>query len=77
MTSLNKLTPGQKGKVVGFADESKVCRRLLELGLVPGRSVRYVRNAPLQDPMEVQVGPCCLSLRHAEASLVHVELDTD
>jgi len=35
--------------------------------------VTYLRNAPLQDPMEVKVGPSCLSLRHHEASLVAVE----
>ena len=77
MTSLNKMNPGQKGRVVGFVDDSKIARRLLELGLVPGRSVMYLRNAPLADPMEVQVGPCCLSLRHAEASLVQIELDEE
>lgn len=75
MTVLSKMAPGQKGTVVGFADDSRLSRRLLELGLMPGRTVTYLRNAPLQDPMEVRIGPCCLSLRHSEASLVTVELD--
>ena len=48
--------------------------RLGEL-LVPGRRVTYLRNAPLHDPMEVLVGRCCLSLRHAEAALVTVEVE--
>lgn len=73
MTYLSKMAPGQSGRVVGFSEDSKVARRLLELGFVPGRMVTYLRNAPLQDPMEVKVGPCCLSLRHFEASLVAVE----
>ena len=55
MTNLSNMIPGQHGVVIGFTDDSKVSRRLLELGIVPGRSVRYVRNAPLADPMEVQV----------------------
>jgi ferrous iron transport protein A len=75
MTPLNKMVPGQKGKVVGFKDDSPVSRRLMEMGLIPGRWVHYLRNAPLRDPMEVQVGNCCLSLRRAEASLVTVEVD--
>ena len=75
MTHLNKLQPGQKGKVVGFTNDNRISRRLLELGVVPGRDIAHVRNAPLNDPMEIQVGPCCLSLRHAEASMVTVELD--
>lgn len=75
MTYLNKMTPGQKGKVVGYTHDSPLVRRLTELGLVPGREVVYLRNAPLRDPLEIQVGPCCLSLRHAEASLVAIELE--
>ncbi|MFQ5453181.1 MAG: ferrous iron transport protein A, partial [Candidatus Zixiibacteriota bacterium] len=46
------MVPGQKGKVVGFTDDNKISRRLLELGLVPGRIVTYLRNAPFRDPME-------------------------
>lgn len=75
MTFLSKMFPGQKGVVVGFIDDSKVARRLLELGIIPGRKVTYVRNAPLRDPMEVLVGASRISLRHAEASLVTVELE--
>ncbi len=73
MTYLSKMTPGQRGRVIGFADDSKLARRLLELGIIPGRLVTYLRNAPLNDPMEVQVGASCLSLRHHEAALVAVE----
>ncbi len=75
MTHLNKMQPGQKGKVIGFTDDNRISRRLLELGVVPGREVEHVRNAPLNDPMEIQIGSCCLSLRHAEASMVTIELD--
>ena len=74
MTYLSKMTPGQRGKVVGYTDDSPIARRLTELGLVPGQMITYVRNAPLQDPLEIQVGGCLLSLRHREASLVAVEL---
>lgn len=75
MTPLNKMLPGQRGTVVGFTRDSKIARRLLELGVVPGRSVVYLRNAPLKDPMEIQIGSCCLTLRHSEASLITVKLD--
>jgi len=75
MTPLDKMYPGQKGKVVGFTDDNRVSRRLMEMGMLPGQSIEYIRNAPFKDPMEVQVGECCLSLRHAEASLVHIEVE--
>jgi ferrous iron transport protein A len=75
MTHLSKMEPGQRGKVIGYTDDNQIARRLTELGLVPGRTVVYLRNAPLNDPLEIQVGQCCLSLRHAEASLVTVEVE--
>lgn len=75
MTPLSKMIPGQRGTVTGFTVDSKISRRLLELGVVPGRPIIYLRNAPLRDPMEIQIGPCCLSLRHSEASLVTVKLE--
>jgi ferrous iron transport protein A len=75
MTYLDKMQPGQKGKVISFNEDSPIVRRLVELGLVPGREITYVRKAPLRDPLEVQIGPICLTLRHAEASMVAVELE--
>ena len=76
MTHLHRMSPGQSGKVIGLMADSPVARRLTELGIIPGSRITYLRNAPLQDPLEIQVGDSCLTLRHAEASLVAVELDS-
>ncbi|MEA1980064.1 MAG: FeoA family protein [candidate division Zixibacteria bacterium] len=76
MTPLDKMLPGQKGKVVEFEDsDSPIIRRLMELGMVPGRYVKYIRKAPLRDPLVVQIEGSYLSLRNAEASLVKVEVE--
>ena len=75
MTYLDRMEPGQRGKVVGFVDDSPVARRLVELGIVPGELLEYLRNAPLRDPLEIRVGASFLSLRRAEASLVAIEVD--
>ncbi|MBU8934249.1 MAG: ferrous iron transport protein A [candidate division Zixibacteria bacterium] len=75
MTYLNMMVPGQKGRVVGFSDDTKLVRRLYELGIQPGRSIVYLRNAPFSDPLEVRVGSNLITLRKTEASLVAVELD--
>ena len=47
-------------------------RRLLEMGLVPGTSVRVVGVAPLGDPMQLQLRGGKLSLRRAEAAGIEV-----
>jgi len=75
MTFLDRMAPGQKGKVVSYSVDSPIARRLMELGLVPGRSIVYLRNAPMHDPLEIKIGDLFLSLRRSEASLVAVELE--
>ena len=75
MTYLDKLCPGQRARVLGYENDTPLSRRLAELGLIPGREIKYLRNAPLRDPLEIQVGSSFLSLRHTDASLVAVELE--
>jgi ferrous iron transport protein A len=75
MTYLNKMTPGQKARVVGFTQDTPLVRRLNELGLSLGKSVTYVCRAPLNDPLLFEIGDSRLSLRHAEACLVAVEIE--
>lgn len=48
-------------------------RRLMELGLLPGTSIRVVRRAPLGDPIELRLRNYSLSIRREEAALIEVE----
>ena len=48
-------------------------RRLLEMGLVPGTSVRIVTIAPLGDPLQIEVRGGQWSIRRAEAAQIQVE----
>jgi ferrous iron transport protein A len=43
------------------------------MGIYPGLALRVVRNAPLEDPMELELDGAYISLRHAEARFVEVE----
>ncbi|MFQ5499219.1 MAG: ferrous iron transport protein A [Candidatus Zixiibacteriota bacterium] len=70
------MRPGQRGTVAGLTNSGPIARRLVELGIAPGRSIHYVRCAPLHDPMEIRVGHCHISLRRAEASLVTVDVES-
>ena len=75
MTYLDKMHPGQSARVIGYRTDGPVSRRLAELGLTPGRQIRYLRDAPLRDPLQIQIGGGSLSLRHEQAALVMVELE--
>jgi len=48
-------------------------RRLLEMGLVPGTTVRVVTVAPLGDPLQIEVRGGQWSIRRAEAAEIEVE----
>jgi ferrous iron transport protein A len=47
-------------------------RRIMEMGLVPGTSVRVVAVAPLGDPLTLELRASKLSIRKREAALVQV-----
>ncbi len=72
MTKLSQIERGQSARVVDI-DSGEVGRRLVEMGVYPGRTISMVRRAPLADPIEYSVGGSSLSLRESEADLVSVE----
>lgn len=70
--TLSDLKIGQTACIEAISGERSFRRRLLELGLVPGTPVRFLRQAPLGDPMEFEVRGCRLSIRQREAAEVRV-----
>ncbi|MCD8481961.1 MAG: ferrous iron transport protein A [Verrucomicrobia bacterium] len=48
--------------------------RLMEMGVLPGTRIRFVRQAPLGDPVEIEIRGYHLSLRRAEAAEILVEV---
>lgn len=73
---LSQLAPGLPARVVRIEAPPPVRQRLLEMGLVRGAAVQFVRAAPLGDPLEVRIRGYSLSLRRQEAEAVIVEAET-
>ena len=72
MTKLSQIQRGQSARVVDIVP-GIAGRRLVEMGVYPGRTISMVRRAPLADPIEFSIGGTSLSLRESEADLVSVE----
>lgn len=72
--SLDRLMPGQRGRVASLSGEPTLVQRLMEMGMLEGDVVELLAVAPLGDPLEVRLGDYRLSLRRADAALVEVEL---
>ncbi len=73
---LDQLKPGDAGVVVEVTTTDLRARRLIELGLAPGRRIRFVQRAPLLDPILVQVGEGVYSLRRDDAAYLMVLPDS-
>jgi ferrous iron transport protein A len=73
IVTLDQLRRGQPGRILHVGGRPAVRRRLLELGIVRGETIRLERAAPLGDPLEFIVKGYHLSLRAREASTITVE----
>ncbi len=71
-TTLDKLLPGQEAQIVDVTLVGADLQRLLDMGFLEGTQVKMVRNAPLKDPLDVQIRGCLVALRRREASGVEV-----
>lgn len=71
--SLNEAAPGTTCRILRLAGRGAVRQRLLDLGIRPEREVTVVRNAPLNDPIEVRVGDSYIVIRRREAAQIEVE----
>ena len=70
--SLAYLPKGAEAKVLSVHGNNAIARRLMEMGIVPGVSVRVVKTAPFGCPMEIRVRGYNLALRRAEAQSIEV-----
>ncbi|MBN2124778.1 MAG: ferrous iron transport protein A [Deltaproteobacteria bacterium] len=71
--TLDKMRPGEQCRIKKLAVRGKLGQRLLDMGVYPGLKMKVIRNAPLEDPMELELEGYFVSLRHEEARFVEVE----
>jgi len=70
--TLDQLKPGDQGTIKKLSSRDKLGQRLIDMGIYPGMQIRVIRNAPLEDPMEVKLDGYFVILRHEEARFVEV-----
>jgi Fe2+ transport system protein FeoA len=73
-TSLASAHEGDICTIVKITASGTIKKRLLEMGLIPGITIKVVKYAPLMDPMEIVVKGVHTSIRVAEASRIIVGL---
>jgi Fe2+ transport system protein FeoA len=71
--TLASLAAGSEANVVAVRGDNAVSRRLMEMGVVPGVSVKVIKTAPFGDPMEIRLLGYNLAVRKNEADAIEIE----
>lgn len=72
--ALAQLPVGSEARVIAVNGTSRVMRRLLEMGVIPGVTVKVIKAAPFGDPIEVRVRGYSLAMRRSEADAIEVQV---
>ena len=73
---LSEMIPGEAGVVVRLAP-SVLSAKLAEMGMLKGKKVTVLFQAPFNGPMAVDVDGYVLSLRMEEAGLIELEKNVE
>ncbi len=73
---LSDLDPDQEGVIMHLNEKSSNIETLMEMGIIPGETVKLVRTAPLGDPLEIQLMGYKLCIRKSEAENIEVKYET-
>lgn len=73
MNTLKDVPVGKSAKVVRLHGEGALRRRIMDMGITRGVTVKVRKLAPLGDPMELTVRGYELSLRRADAEMIEIE----
>lgn len=71
--TLTNLPIGEKATVISVNGNNRIAKRLMEMGIVPGVSLRVVKSAPFGDPLEIRVLGYHLAMRKSEADAIEVQ----
>lgn len=73
--NLSNLKPGEQGRILKLDSSiGPIRRRLMDMGVIVGETIKVEKVAPLGDPIEVTIKSYSLSLRKNEAKGIEIEV---
>jgi len=66
------LEPGEEAVIACVHHHGGSGQRLMALGILPGCRLKFLRLAPLGDPLLIEVAGCAYCLRRREAGLIEL-----
>ncbi|PGZ98097.1 ferrous iron transport protein A [Bacillus pseudomycoides] len=74
---LSTFKTGQLVQIEKIQLDGTMKRRLLDLGFIPGATIKVLQKSPLGDPVAYQVSNTTIALRNEESSLIFGSLIGD
>ena len=71
---MRKMKDNQSGVISTIKVGGELGRRIRDMGLVPGATIKIQGRAPLYDPVAIRVMGFTLTLRNNEADHIEVEV---
>lgn len=73
--TINDLEIGQMGIISEVGGKGELRLRLLDMGLIPGTTVRLQKIAPMGDPIQIFVRGYELTIRREDAGRITLQED--
>ena len=73
MRTLKDVKIGETVRVIKVGGEGALKRRIMDMGITKGVSIKVMKVAPLGDPVEITVRGYELTLRKADCQNIEVE----
>jgi ferrous iron transport protein A len=70
---LRRLPVEQSARIRSVTATGELGRRIRDMGLVPGTTLKVIGRAPLRDPVALRLLDFTLTLRNSEADYITVE----
>ncbi|HXF43272.1 MAG TPA: ferrous iron transport protein A [Pyrinomonadaceae bacterium] len=72
VSTLKEIAFGKAVKVLAINGEGPIVQRLMEMGILPGVTIKKVKAAPFGDPIEIRLRASSLAIRECEAAKIEV-----
>ena len=72
--TLDALGAGERAVVLEVGGKGALRQHFLDMGLIPGARIEFVKKAPLGDPLEYRIHGYELTLRRDDAAKIAIEL---
>lgn len=71
--NLKELNPGECGKITAVGGSGALRQHFLDMGILPGAEIQFVKAAPMGDPLEFTIHGYELTLRKDDAAQITIE----